>query len=311
MQIRLPIPSRWEPLIDDTLRLEDRGGALPGLIFDPRYFVETVSGRPVFRPKRDTVLLHLGHPVFRHALATLARARFPGGNDDLKASRWTARTGVVPPGTDALILLTVEELAVNELREPVHHWVRTWRVPVAGGVLGRPLPFVPPSEDPGAQAPAGAERVAADLWEDIRPDVERFLRDRAAQLATDIAGHLAAARDEALATERDRFRQRRDEIARERSQNSIAKLEKEYDKLIEQYRQRSLFEEANRAVSERIRVITDELDRRTRLFGEVEQILAREEARTIERVMPRRFTLRGDPRVFPVAVEIRLPEAAR
>jgi hypothetical protein len=35
-----------------------------------------------------------------------------------------------------LLLLTVEEMAVNELRETFHHWVRTVALPIKGGVLG-------------------------------------------------------------------------------------------------------------------------------------------------------------------------------
>jgi hypothetical protein len=57
-----------------------------------------------------------------------ARARFPGGIDNFSVSRWTVRYGEIPSEADALLLLTVEELAVNELREPFHHWVLEFRL---------------------------------------------------------------------------------------------------------------------------------------------------------------------------------------
>ncbi|MEZ5285571.1 MAG: hypothetical protein R2712_12365 [Vicinamibacterales bacterium] len=44
-------------------------------------------------------------------------------------SRWTVRSGDVPAGAEALVLLTVEELAVNELRETFHDWVTDAAVP--------------------------------------------------------------------------------------------------------------------------------------------------------------------------------------
>ena len=100
MRLATPIPPRWQSLIDETLRVERKGsriGSLPAIVFDPKFFLDGSKGRPVFRAKPDTVLLHLGHPVFHHALSTLARLRFPGSGRkqrDHAASRWTVRAGV-------------------------------------------------------------------------------------------------------------------------------------------------------------------------------------------------------------------------
>lgn len=120
-RLRPPLPPRWKDIIDDTLRIGRAGqeqGALPAVVFDPKHFVQVLSGRPVFRPARDTVLLYLSHPLFRQALGLFARARFPGGHQGGLVSRWAVRYGDVPAGADALVLVTVEELAVNELRVP-------------------------------------------------------------------------------------------------------------------------------------------------------------------------------------------------
>src|SRR5262249_31554010 len=111
-----PIPTAWQGVVDDALRLPAAGastGALPALAFDPGCFVQSRNGRPVFRCVKDTTLLHLGHPLFHHALARFARLRFPGSEESWTASRWTVRHGAVPCGADALLLLTTEELAVN------------------------------------------------------------------------------------------------------------------------------------------------------------------------------------------------------
>jgi hypothetical protein len=91
-----PLPPRWTSLVDDELRLGSAGNrreAIPSLIFDPKLFVKIIGTRPVFRPERDTALLHLGHPIFHHALATFARTRFPGGDGSSNATRWTVRRG--------------------------------------------------------------------------------------------------------------------------------------------------------------------------------------------------------------------------
>ncbi|HPQ40239.1 MAG TPA: DISARM system SNF2-like helicase DrmD, partial [bacterium] len=106
------VPPAWEEIVNSTLRLRRKDtsiGALPSVVFNPEFFIQHDSGRPVFRPSKDTVLLHLGHPVFRHALNLFARARFPGGSAGFSATRWIVRHGELPPDTDALVILTVEE----------------------------------------------------------------------------------------------------------------------------------------------------------------------------------------------------------
>jgi hypothetical protein len=93
-----------------------------------------VGQRTVFRPRIDTLMLHLAHPLVQKATGSLTRRRFPGPS---AVSRWTVRLGAVPSDADALLFLHVEELAVNDLRESFHHWVRTYRIPVAKGKLGQ------------------------------------------------------------------------------------------------------------------------------------------------------------------------------
>jgi hypothetical protein len=94
---------------------------------------------PYSVPRRTQFYYTWVIPLFREALSLFARARFPGGHQRVSASRWTVRFESMPPATDVLLLLTIEELAVNELREPFHHWVRTIRLPICSGVLGKPL----------------------------------------------------------------------------------------------------------------------------------------------------------------------------
>jgi len=73
--------------------------------------------------------------MLQRALSEFARTRYPGGT----ATRWTVRVGPVPVGAEALLLLTVEELGVNDLRESFHLWVRTIALPVAAGRIGTPF----------------------------------------------------------------------------------------------------------------------------------------------------------------------------
>ncbi len=309
MRLAYPLPPRWESLIDDTLGMKDRAGALPGLIFDPRLFVETVGERQVFRPSKDTVLLHLGHPVFRQALAMLARSRFPGGDEHFVASRWTISAGELPAGADALVLLTVEELGVNELREPIHHWIRTWRLPVAGGHLLDPAAYVAAADDQRRPSvtPAAVDR-AVELWEDIRLDVSKFVRGQETAVTADLNRQLEAVYKDEKTNQENRFKHRIKEIERLRTETSLAKLEKELEEIEAENRQYMLMPEAQRAQEARLRDKQEELERRLGQYKDLLVVLDRERARVLEQLLPQRYALRGNAQVFPVTVEIRLAE---
>jgi superfamily II DNA or RNA helicase len=314
MCLAQPIPLKWQALIDDTLRLERKGtlGALPSLVFDPLYFVDTSKERAVFRPKPDTALLHLGHPVFHYALATLARLRFPGAGSrpgDHKASRWIVRTGAVPDGADALVCLTVEELAINELREPFHHWTRTYRIPVVAGELGSPLPY----EHPSSNGKENTDGVASarSIWEDVEPDLRHFIQDCATKLTEALRNRLKETGKTAIEAEKERFRLRLKELERAMSENTVAKLQKERDNLVADMRQLTLIDIDRRAQEDRLRNLDAELERRSNHFEELLVRLKTEQERVIANVLPMRYQLRQSAQVFPVAIEIRLPEEKR
>jgi len=44
---------------------------------------------------------------------------------------------------------------------------------------------------------------------------------------------------------------------------------------------------------------------------ELREQLERERTRVLQHLLPRRYEMRGEAQVFPVAVEIRLPEVTR
>ena len=128
----------WRDVIDEGIRLPALGGQhgpMRQLAFGPEPFVRQLGALSVFLPRRDAVLLHLAHPMMQRALGMLARRRYPGNE---QVSRWTVRRGGVPAGAGALVLLSVEELAVNKLREMFHRWVRTVAFPVQEGFAARP-----------------------------------------------------------------------------------------------------------------------------------------------------------------------------
>lgn len=306
-------PPGWAAIIDDTLRLPTTR-SLPHLTFDPAYYIDAIpGGRKVFRPKPDTALLHLGHPVFRQAFASFARQRFK----DSGQRRWLVRHGAVPQGADALVLLHVEEMAVNELRETFHHWTRTLAWPVRGGRLGDLLPHLPPKDRAAEVSAENADEAtlnaACALWLAIDEDVTEALVDWRTQLTSAIHTRLESAVEDALARETERFQQRQGEISKLIQNNRIESIEKEIETIRSEMRQELLFDDMRKELVKKREALEEERHYRTRHLENLQAYLGKERERVIRHLIPARHRLAGEVKLLPFALEIRLPakEVAR
>ena len=306
----------WREVIDEAVRRPAPGGGrgpVPRLAFGTEPFIERIGPLSVFTPRADAVLMHLAHPMMQRALGVLTRRRYPGAGNEV--SRWTVRAGEVPDGAEALILLSVEEIGVNALRETFHRWVRTLALPVRDGALGEPLAHVPALTLRGAleiHDPEERER-AGDLLEGVRPGLRRWLREYRNALTERLRRRLAADGDTARRREDERYRQRQGEVSALIAQSTMARLTREIEQLGERRRQGRLFDEGERLaeIEQSIEEKQEELRRRRHHYEEIREQLRHERTRILERLLPARFALAGEAQVFPVAVEVRLPEQRR
>jgi len=311
-KILRPDLAGWAEVIDDSVRRRtDQGtlGPVARLAFSPEPFLERVGERLVFASRPDVLLMHLSHPMLQRALSALTRWRFPGTGEEV--SRWSARLGGVPPGADAAILLSVEELAVNELRETFHHWVRTIVFPVRKGALGEPLPHVPARHLRGGLPTAGSEQDdrAREILDDIAPDLKAFLASYTSHLTATLTRALAEAGVEARKQEDERYRSRQGEVSALIAENTLARLQREIDKLKQERQQGLLFEQESRldTIDRSIEEKQAELVRRTRHYEEVRAQLDRERERILRHLLPKRHAMAASAQVFPVCLEVRLP----
>ncbi len=301
--------SGWKDVIDESLRRPDPRGALgpvPRIAFTHDPFQKQVGPRLVFCPRADVALMHLSHPVYQKALSALTRRRFPSETES--ASRWLVRVGGVPAGVDALILLTVEELAVNDLRESFHHWVRTVSFPIRGGTLQAPLPHQPAIQLRGALSTHNARDIerAQELFDDAEPALRAHLKAAAAALTDQLGQALSQALEVARREEDERYRSRKGEVSTLIADNTLAKLEREIDLLQKERKQGLLFEN----VADLEDVIADkqsEIARRRKHYEEVRDQLDRERKRILEHLLPRRFRMSSSAQIFPIGIEVRLP----
>jgi len=302
----------WSEVIDESLRLNvDRGirGPVARIAFGPEPFLQEIGKRVVFSPRPDVFLIHLSHPMVQRALSALTRCRFPGTGESV--SRWTVQLGNVPGDADALVFLSLEELAVNDLRETFHHWVRILSFPVVKGRLGKPLPSRPAAHMRGSRSTGDLSHKAkaSDILEEIEPDLKAYLTDYAERLTRQLHRSLQKAGQEARKIEEERYRSRQGEVSSLIAENTLAKLEREITKLKVQRQQGLLFDEEQQlaAIDRSIQEKKEEIARRTRHYEEVRVQLDRERERVLKHLLPRRHIMPGSAQVFPVCIDVCLP----
>jgi hypothetical protein len=300
----------WKEIVDDTLRKQSKNrtlGPVPMLSFSAKPFLQDIGGRQIFRPRNDTLMLHLGHPLMTKAASSLTRRRFPG---PAAVSRWTVRYGDIPKGADSVIVLHVEEIGINELRETFHHWIRAIQLPVKANELGSALVHAPGMALRGATACTDPKQVerAREILDEVEPDLRKLVKTLKEELTEKIRAQLEIHGQKAKEEEDERYRRRQGEVSELIAENTLAKLEREIQQLKAQRQQGQLFEtqsmmdELDRSVERK----QEELERRRIHYEEVREQLTRERERIVKHLLPKRFTLHGTAQVFPVALEIRL-----
>ena len=311
----------WREVFDGEVRLSANGaglGPMPRLAFDEEPFLEACGSLTVFRPRPEMQLVHLAHPLIRRSLAVLARRRYPGTGATV--SRWTARRGGFTPetlpeaarGAEAVVLFSVEEFAVNELREPFHRWVRTLAFPVRGGELGEPLPEETTRRIAAAESVHDPEDEDAsrELLDDVGSALKKRLSTHRFRLGRDLRSALERRGETAKRRETEDYDRRQAEVSELITGNKLEKIERDLAALREESERRMLFDTGERAARiSRSRDLLEEEHRRTLEGHEaLRRNLAEERDRILNRLVPARYALAGEVQVFPVTVEIRLPE---
>ncbi len=313
----------WRDTIDESLRTASRDGVagpIRRLAFDADSLLRKIGGRDVFSPRPEVALLHLAHPLIERALRALTLRRLPG---PAEAARWTVRRGGVPRGMDALILLSLEELAVNELRETFHHWVRTIVLPVRGGALENPMAHVtarnlarsehgdqgdPEARQPESPTPAELEQ-ARGIFHQVEADLEAAVTHHAEDLTGSLQAQLQADGANALRDANERYRSRQGEVSELIEQQSVKRLEREIATLRRSLAQGRLFDQRRdlERIADSIQDRKREIDRRRRHYEDAREQLEGERRRIVDRLLPKRHALAGEAQAFPVTVEVRLP----
>jgi vacuolar-type H+-ATPase subunit I/STV1 len=184
--------------------------------------------------------------------------------------------------------------------------VRTLAFPVVEGVLREPLPHRPAASWSASEKIADAA-VAREVWDNVERELKKRVSTLATELTQQLRQRLEGAKKCVEKNEKERFERRRKELEKAMAGNQLEKLQKEIDTYLER-RQLYLFTELDEDERKKLSNLQAEIELRRKHYDLVLTRLKDEETRTLKLVLPHRYRLRGEARVYPIAVEILLPE---
>ena len=254
----------------------------------------------------------------QRAINVLGRRRYPGQE---VVSRWTVREAVLPAGVEAIFRVHLEEMAVNQLREAFHNWVRTMDFPVIKGQLQAALPHHSAFHNRQKGSLPEKKRIeeARNLYDDLFSDFRKLIIQEEKRCGEAILQKLADDGKQRLEEERKNFQSREGELSSMIRERTIASKMEELRRLKQKMEQMKdqplLFEDFQQEEQNRIqddidsvkRAIQDDQDH----YDELRRQLQKERTRIVEELLPRRFTLDGCVKLYPIAVEIILPKEGK
>jgi superfamily II DNA or RNA helicase len=307
-----PYPPSWKNLVMSSVAVQegDLAGSLPKLVFDPKHFSVTQNHRVLYRPRPDTLLLRLGHPVMQKAIAVMRRQLW-GGNATVH--RWTIVHAALPRGIDSVACVSCAVSLRNKLGEPAFAMVKD-------------LPFV--------LTKSGAKSLEAGLWAEIQrlpcntlpaemvdqwkkvivecwlegtDSVLKAIGSLKARVESDFKKSFAKSLKKQQVEEVRLFEQRMKELDTEKNPRTLERLKRELAKAEEQALQLTFSEEKNQERRKHLKELQEkvsdvEWERQHTQVMILKQRLEADKDRILTKVLPDRYSL-ASVDVQPVAVK--------
>jgi superfamily II DNA or RNA helicase len=304
-------PPGWERLVDETVRIQQglQARAMPRLVFDSSFLEERVDGRTIFRPRSDTILLRLAHPLMRAAVEAL-RSRL--WDDSGKLHRWTI-TGAADLVDSPIAIVYVLLRVVNALRETVHAELLPYPFVLGndGPQLSKTLPAVEESERLSAEALRRWHRWLADRWPDTQGAITSVLDSEKERFESLARRLLAQAQTAEINRVRQLYGERISELSQERGDREMERLRRELAQVERQLMQLTFDPELRQQREERHRLLSTRLEQaeweqHNSYLERLRRRLERERERLLNEVLPQRFTLARIDMV-PAALHLLVP----
>lgn len=313
---RLRPPPRWEGLARQTLTVGSRTDRME-LCFDAALVEEEISGRRIMRLKKHQVLMRLGHPIMRQAMAALCRQLHDPSREGV--FRWSL-AALHRSGFEALLVFHYTLTAINELREPLHDEVLSAVLRVEGDRLV-------PVEDEFERLVLGSEfhpvkssarradwvRTIRGHWFPHKQELESLLTRRQQEIRTVLEGRAKAALDRELDAAKESYRYRLKELQDRSREQELDKLARVLVREQAEADQPVLFEDIREEAKLRVQDIEDQMTVLRQDVERTRELLTKERDHRLKTVLPKRFTLLDGSqgvRVLPLALTYLIPATA-
>ena len=283
-------------------------------MFDPAYFEVNHNGRRIYKPRTDSELIRLGHPLMQRALGVLRRQMWEAKEGSL--ARWTVEQGGLEPGMDSVLLLYLLVEATNKFREVAHQEMYVLPFEIRGYRLidiDKELWEQLQRRDYHSLSDPALKQVTnrlRDLWVNHHEPIHaRVLQEREAwrtQLQERMQDRLRHERQ----AERRAFDLRLRELERQRQPHYLQTLRRD----IEKQRQRLLqgvlpldeLEQQQQEQQQRLQEMEWQLEHN--YIDSMKHVVEREQERVLTQVLPQRYTL-ATVDVQPLAIRYLVNES--
>jgi len=296
------VPPGWLPMVDSKMVLAKGSGRLK-MCFDEH----RMRSEGILRWRKDVALLRLGHPAMNKASKRLQRLLW-----DDSFSRWSIE--ISDEITEPRFEVAALRIARNKLREPV---LAELDVTVHSFDQGSLV-------SDGARAACG-DRFEGDIpsallntirssWMETSASVQATMDARTDVWLRDLDDHLEKALTTSLADEQKAYKKRMKELkaSTDHNEKNIERIRRELEKwenrslqlTFEGYR---LPEAVAKTEEMKAKLVDAEFKRRQVLVDAQVERLQKERDRVLDKIMPMRFTRKGDPQIWPLGVRVLIP----
>jgi hypothetical protein len=284
------------------------------LVFDSVHVEEEVAGRNRLRLKKHQILMRLGHPVMRQAMATLSRQwHDPSGQSPVR--RWSI-AAVHRTGFEVLLVFHYTISVTNELREPLHDEVQSVVFRVDSDRLV-------PVEDSFQQTilqevflPLGSTKrleewtqTVCRKWSSYQYALEDYMKG----LEDSLQAHFSKTAKEALEMDREvvdtGYKYRLKELSERSREKDLTRLAEALLDEQAEAMQATLFPELQEDAQKRVQDMETQIAVLKRDVEQTREQLETEQTYRKQVILPKRYSIR-DLRVLPLAVLVLIPASA-
>jgi len=305
------IPPGWKTLVEQslTLRKGDLQSGIPKIVFDPSYFETVENDRLVFRPKPDTALVRLGHPIMRRALGVLQRLLWDdldGKGDRVSSlSRWTVTRALALGNGKTLGVISCLFEVSNELRETVHQellnipvLITSEEIEILIDCKWEELQNSARHQIEDEKLPEVVKKIKS-RWATTEHSIETVIKERKKELADEFRSRFQQRLKEELKLTKADYDARIKELEK-RDANWLERQKKAFDKQMAKLSQRELFARDDVGKETAMRELEWETFHREN--EQLLHLLREERELMIEKTIPQRYTM-ANLEFWPIGVE--------